>query len=149
MKKTIIIILTFISIALLGVGIAYAYFAARIINNEKASTIRLASGIMTIEYSENSSVIELRGIYPKTSEWATKTITIKGTNTTDLIMKYDLGLNVINNTFGNYLTYDLKLIDGDNGSPIEDITGKTIVGTGYKRFGIGSFANANEEIHQY
>ena len=150
MKKTISTILIFILVIMLGVGIAYAYFAARIIGQEKASTISLTGGKMIIEYSENSGVIELSGIYPKADAWATKIITVKGTNSTNTTMKYDLGLNVIENTFRNsYISYDLKLIDGNNGTPISNITGKYINGTGYKRFGIGSFANANEEIHQY
>lgn len=150
MKKTISTILIFILVIMLGVGIAYAYFAARIIGQEKASTISLTGGKMIIEYSENSGVIELSGIYPKADAWATKIITVKGTNTTDATMKYDLGLNVTANGFRNsYISYDLKLLEGNNGTPISNITGKYINGTGYKRFGIGTFASANEEIHKY
>ena len=130
-RNKLIITLLLIGFVLLVVGITYAYFTASIEGKETASTVVVTGGIMQIEYSENSSVIELSGIYPKEDAWATKTITIKGTNTTDLQMKYDLGLNVINNTFGNYLSYDLTLLEGDNGTPIENITGKAIVGTGY------------------
>ena len=130
-KQKGILIVSLVALVIIAVGITYAYFTASIEGKETASTVVVTGGIMQIEYSEDSSVIELSGIYPKEDAWATKTITIKGTNTTDLQMKYDLGLNVINNTFGNYLSYDLTLLEGDNGTPIENITGKAIVGTGY------------------
>ena len=133
----------------MAIGITYAYFTADITGKETASTVVVTGGIMQIEYSENSNVILMENIYPRTDAWVTKTITITGTNTTDLQMKYDLGLNVINNTFGHYLSYDLTLLEGDNGTPIANVTNKALVGTGYKRFGIGVFNNANSEVHKY
>ena len=148
-KQRGILIVSLVALLLLAVGITYAYFTASIEGRETASTVVVTGGIMQIEYSENSNVILMENIYPRTDAWVTKTITITGTNTTDLQMKYDLGLNVINNTFSHYLSYDLTLLEGDNGTPISNATNKAIVGTGYKRFGIGVFNNANAAVHKY
>ena len=148
-KQKGILIVSLIALVLMAIGITYAYFSANITGKETASTIVVTGGILQIDYSENSSAILVENIYPREEAWVTKTITITGTNTTDLQMKYDLGLNVINNTFSHYLSYDLTLLEGDNGTPIPNVTNKPIVGTGYKRFGIGVFNNANSEVHKY
>ena len=148
-KQKGILIVSLIALVLMAIGITYAYFTADITGKETASTVVVTGGIMQIEYSENSNVILMENIYPREEAWVTKTITITGTNTTDLQMKYDLGLNVINNTFSHYLSYDLTLLEGDNGTPIANVTNKAINGTGYKRFGIGVFNNANSEVHKY
>ena len=160
MKKKFLLIGLFILVMVLGITLSYAFFSANITGVENASTLALDSGKLLIEYSENSGVISLSGIYPKEEAWATKTITLTGTNTTTLIMRYDLGLEVEENDFRNsYIKYDLTLIDENgnpienlnsiNGTPIENISLKNINGTGYKRFGIGSFNTANNEIHRY
>ena len=151
MKKRDKFVLAFsiFGLLLLVVGVTYAYFTAIITGKEVASTISLTGGVMTIEYSENSNVILIENIYPREEAWFTKTITLTGTNTTDLQMKYDLGINVTTNSFSHYLSYDLTLLEGDNGTPIPNITGKAINGTGYKRFGVGVFNTANAEIHKY
>ena len=149
-KSNLILSISFAIVFLITVGISYAYFSARISGLENASTISLEAGEMSIEYSENTNKIDLVGIYPKEKEWATKIITVTGKNTTNLYMKYELGLEVTTNDFKNsYIKYDLKLVEGTNGSPISDITLKNINGTGYKRFGTGYFANANNEVHKY
>ena len=151
MKKRdkLVIAFAIFGLFLLLVGVTYAYFTAIITGKEKASSISLTGGIMQIEYSENSNTILLENIYPRSEAWAIKTITLTGTNTTDLEMKYDLGLSVTTNTFSHYLSYDLTLLEGDNGTPISNITNKAINGTGYKRFGIGVFSTANVEVHKY
>ena len=148
-KQKGILIVSLIALILMTIGITYAYFTASIENNETASTVVVTGGIMQIEYSENSNVILMENIYPREEALVTKTITITGTNTTDLQMRYDLGINVVDNTFGHYLSCNLTLLEGDNGAPIENITDKVIAGTGYKRFGIGYFANVNEKVHKY
>ena len=148
-RDKLVIAFAIFGLLLLVVGVTYAYFTAIITGKETASSISLTGGVMTIEYSENSNVILMENIYPREEAWFTKTITLTGTNTTDLQMKYDLGINVTSNTFGHYLSYDLTLLEGDNGTPIANITNKAIVGTGYKRFGIGIFDTANREVHKY
>ena len=73
-RNKLIISLSLFALVLLMVGVTYAYFTARIIGAENTSTLSIKAGKMLIEYLENSNIIELSGIYPKTSEWATKTI---------------------------------------------------------------------------
>ena len=149
-KSSLLLILSLALVFIVALGISFAYFSARIIGNESVSTMIAESGKMLIEYSENTNEITLEDIYPREEAWVTKTITLKGTNSTNLYMKYDLGLEVTTNDFRNsYIKYDLKLVEGNNGSPISDITLKNINGIGYKRFGIGYFVNADEEIHKY
>ena len=162
-NKYLMLILVFSLVTILTLGVTYAFFAARILNNENTSTIVTKSGLLSIDYGEESSALELHNIFARSEAWATKIITVTGNNNTNVIMKYDLGLQVETNGFRNsYIKYDLTLIDKDtnepvenisqsniNGTPIENITQKNINGTGYKRFGIGSFTTATNEIHKY
>ena len=150
MKRKLTIIGLFISVILIAFGISYAYFSARIIGNESASTIGLLGGKMRIQYSENTSYIALEDIYPRSESWATKTITLTGTNSTDLDMNYELGIEIENNTFkGGQLTLSLTG-EGSNGILIEDIEKKAIVKpNGYMKIGIGTFKKSNEDTHVY
>ena len=65
-------------------------------------------------------------------------------------MYYKIGINVILNTFTNgYLTYDLTLLSGTNGTPVASKTGVAINGTGKISFGMGSFLAADGDSHNY
>ena len=148
--KTKLLIVTLILAFLAALGVSYAYFSARILGLENASTINLIAGKMQINYSEDSNQINLSGIYPRREEWATKTITITGLNTTALDMNYELGFNIENNTFkGGQLTFSLTG-EGSNGTLIENIEKKAIVKpSGYMKIGVGTFKKSNNETHTY
>ena len=147
-KNTIIV--SVIALALVLIGVTYAYFSARITGLESASTISLTAGRMGIVYSEGNEEVTFTNIYPKEEAWATKTFTLTGYNTTDQRMYYEIGLNVITNTFTNgYLTYDLTLVSGSNGTPVASKTGVAINGTGKISFGTGSFLAADGDSHNY
>ena len=135
---------------IISVGLSYAYFSAQITGIENASTLALEAGEMQIEYSENSNVISLQGIYPKNDSWATKTITLKGKNTTNLLMNYELGFEIENNTFkGGQLSFSLTG-EGSNGTKIADIENKAIVKpNGYMKIGVGNFSTTNSATHTY
>ena len=147
-KNTLIV--SIIALAFVLIGVTYAYFSARITGLESASTLSLTAGRMGIHYSEGDENVSVSNIYPREQEWLTKTITLTGWNTTDLAMNYELGLNVTTNTFTrNYITYDLTLISGSVGTPISNITGGKINGTGHIRFGYGQFTQADGDQHIY
>ena len=149
-KNKNVMIVSIISLALVLIGVTYAYFSARITGLESASTISLTAGRMGIHYAEGDENISASNIYPRSEAWITKTFTLTGYNTTDQEMKYEIGLNVITNTFTNgYLTYDLTLLSGSNGTPVASKTNVEINGTGKKSFGKGTFLQANGAVHSY
>ncbi len=147
-KNTMIV--SVIALALVLIGVTYAYFSARITGLESASTISLTAGRMGIQYSEDDATVTANNIYPREEAWITKQITLTGYNTTDQEMKYELGLNIVNNTFkGGQLTFDLTGV-GTNGTKIADITGKSITKTsGFFKFGTGIFLQSDGETHVY
>ena len=147
-KNTMIV--SVIALALVLIGVTYAYFSARITGLESASTISLTAGRMGIVYSEDDATVSVSNIYPREEAWITKQITLTGYNTTDQSMAYDLGLNIINNTFLNgELTYDLTGV-GDNGTKIADITGESINKTnGTLKLGTGFFTKSDGDTHVY
>ena len=147
-KNTMIV--SVIALALVLIGVTYAYFSARITGLESASTISLTAGRMGIQYSEDDATVTANNIYPREEAWITKQITLTGWNTTDQEMKYDLGLNIESNTFkGGQLTFDLTGV-GTNGTKIADITGKSITKTsGFFKFGTGIFLQSDGDTHVY
>ena len=144
------IIISIVALAIVLITVTYAYFSARITGLESASTISLIAGTMGIHYTEGNENVTLNNIYPRETEWVTKTFTLTGNNTTTLTMYYNVGLNVTTNTFpDNYLTYDLTLVSSTNGTPIATKTNQPINGTGKITFGKGSFTNATNDTHNY
>ncbi len=143
-------VVSVIALALVLIGVTYAYFSARITGLESASTISLTAGRMGIEYSEDDATVSVSNIYPREEAWITKQITLTGWNTTNQEMKYELGLNIESNTFkGGQLTFDLTGV-GTNGTKIADITGKSITKTsGFFKFGTGIFLQSDGETHVY
>ena len=143
-------IVSIISLTLVLIGVTYAYFSARITGLESASTLSLTAGRMGIHYTEGDEEVTFRNIYPKEEAWATKTFNLTGYNTTDQKMFYNIGLNVITNTYhDDYLTYDLTLISGSNGHPVATLTNQPLNGIGKINFGQGYFVQANGAIHSY
>ena len=147
-KNTLIV--SIIALALVLIGVTYAYFSARITGLESASMIQLTAGRMGIVYSEGDGDVIFNNIYPREEAWVTKTFTLTGYNSTDQAMKYNIGLNVTTNTFpSNYLTYDLRLISSDSGMPIASKSGAVINGIGFVNFGKGTFFQSNGDVHAY
>ena len=147
-KNTMIV--SVIALALVLIGVTYAYFSARITGLESASTISLTAGRMGIQYSEDDATVTANNIYPREEAWITKQITLTGWNTTNQEMKYELGLNIESNTFkGGQLTFDLTGV-GTNGTKIADITGKSITKiSGFFKFGTGVFLESDGDTHVY
>ena len=147
-KKTLIV--SIIALALVLVGVTYAYFSARITGLESASTIQLTAGRMGIVYSEGTDEFVLNNIYPRSEEWATKHFTLTGYNTTNQNMSYRVGLQIITNGFpAGYLTYDLINTTATSGTPISNKTNSIINTTGTTWFGKGTFVTGNGETHAY
>ena len=149
-KNKNVMIVSIIALVLVLIGVTYAYFSARITGLESASTISLTAGRMGIVYSEGDENVTVSGIYPRSEEWLTKTITLTGYNTTDQDMKYDLGINITTNTFkGGQLSFSLSGV-GSNGTKIADITNKAITKTsGFFKIGTGTFSQSNGDTHVY
>ncbi len=108
-KKQKLILLTItLSLILLSVGLSFAFFTS-ISNNESASTLYAKGGTMNIKYANGSGNIAMGNIYPREKEWATKTFTVTGNNTTKLEMNYRLYLFISKNTFNfGDLTYSIS-----------------------------------------
>ena len=62
-KNTMIV--SVIALALVLIGVTYAYFSARITGLESASTISLTTGRMGIQYSEDDATVTASNIYPR------------------------------------------------------------------------------------
>ena len=150
MKKTIGIILVFILVILLGIGVTYAYFSAKISGLESASTLTLEAGELEIDV-DGGNVISVSKIIPDSEvPFATKTITLTGKNTSIYLnMPYRLKLVVDNNTFTpGSIKYSISGVnDSNSGKVIPDMEMKdagstTIIGSGY-------FERGNPLTHTY
>ena len=98
-KKAIISVIIVAVLVIVMLGVTYAYFTAGITGGETTSTIIATGGRMTITYQNNSNVLTIQNIYPKSTAWDTKNFTVRGTNTTDLQMNYKVFLVVDSNSF--------------------------------------------------
>ena len=144
------IIISIIAVTIITVGITYSYFTARLTGAESTSTISVTSGYLGINYTEGNENVTVTNIYPRETEWLTKTFTLTGNNTTNGEMTYEVGLNILTNNFPNgYLTYDLKVLDSTKGTPIAQKTGVPINGVGVLKFGTGTFLTGENQIHSY
>ena len=150
-KKSLILSISLALVFIITIGLSYAYFSARLIGVEKASTLTLDAGKMEIDYSENSNIIELYGIYPKEEAWATKTITLTGTNTTiDLDMHYKIGFEIEENTFSEgSLSYTIKNTLNESGTPLEDVESTIVKTSGNQYIGYGTFGRVEDKVHSY
>src|SRR5574344_2049822 len=88
-KKKKILILSILLSILLMISITYAYFSAKITNDESGTTITLDSGDLSIVFDGGAN-ISVSSIYPQENAIATKTFTVTGTNSTELTMPYSL-----------------------------------------------------------
>ena len=155
--KTIIWILSIILTFIIAFGVAYAYLAIRINNNETTSTVAFDTGTMEINYENNSGNIVLNKIIPGAS--VTKKFTLTGTNNTkindnntDNNMYYKIGIVVDNNTFSeDALRYSLTKDNEstNNGEQANNLNG-SISQSGTRYIASGYFAGgASNAKHIY
>lgn len=148
-KKNKIILLTItLSLILLSVGLSFAFFTS-INNNESASTLYAKGGTMNIKYANGSGNIVMENIYPREQEWAIKTFTVTGNNTTELEMDYRIYLVTSSNAF-NYgdLTYSISGTSTNTSDTLVQKTNQSIPKTGEILMGKGTF-KAKNSTHTY
>ncbi len=150
MKKTMGIILVFILVIMLGIGVTYAYFSAKINGLESASTLTLEAGELEINV-DGGNIISVSKIIPDSEvPFATKTITLTGKNTSIYLnMPYSLKLVVDNNTFtAGSIKYSISGVNDSNSGKVipememKDAGSTTIIGSGY-------FERGNPLTHTY
>lgn len=141
-KSRIMIIFSVVCLIIAITALTYAYFSARVTGLESASTISLSAGTMGIHYAEgNGNINTGNNIYPRAEAWATKTFTLTGNNTTNQTMDFEVGLNIITNTFkGGQLSFSLEANDNNDGTSMSEVSYKSITKTSGTMFiGRGSF----------
>ena len=159
-SKTIIISIIgiILSIAIVSLGVTYAFFSASITGSESGSTIVAEAGIMQISVSGGNNVTAENIMPDNDNPWGTKTITLTGTNTTEKSMSYKIKFVVDNNEFKKAnMQYTLTSTNtGNNGEVITSVTTATditaAVGTSQVLGGttqVGYFLNASEVAHTY
>lgn len=134
--------------AVLVVGVSYAYFTAGI-QSETSTSINATGGVMKINYSGGAS-INLSGVYPRDEVWATKTITVTGNNTSAANMYYKLRLVIDSNTFvtSDPLQYELVSTNTSKNGTVIASKAKTNL-TASVDLGTGNFVQANNAKHTY
>ena len=153
-KKNNVIIVMFIVVLtmVIGIGLSYAFFSARISGEESESTIVMEAGSLSIEYADLSNAITVSKIYPKEDAWVTKEFKVTGKNTTDLVLFYKIKIVLDNNEFeGLGLSYSLESKNtGNNGNIIPSIS-KEYIGKDDVNLGQGYFVNtgSTSKEHKY
>ncbi len=153
-KKNNAIIVMFIVVLtmVIGIGLSYAFFSARISGTESESTIVMEAGSLSIEYADLSNAITVSKIYPKEDAWVTKEFKVTGKNTTDLVLFYKIKIVLDNNEFeGLGLSYSLESKNtGNNGNIIPSIS-KEYIGKDDVNLGQGYFVNtgSTSKEHKY
>ena len=153
MKKNIRISMMLFSILFLliaSISISYSYFVTQGVKDESGSTIEAHGATLTITY-ESADIIFKEKLYPREEEWATKTFTVTGNNTSPLKMNYYIGMDVEASDFPDgALTYTLSGSKTDTGSTlVPAVTAGTIPnGKSKVYFGVGQFINGYA-IHTY
>ena len=149
-KKIIMIIGAAVLAILLGFGITYAYFTAKITGNESASTLSLEAGELTITMDGTNMMTTPNRILPSDEPFAVRRITLTGKNTTlDLSMPYTLTLVVDNNTFSpGAIKYSLTGVNNSNsGQLIPEKTLEIVDDT--VTLGSGFFERGSQLTHTY
>ena len=152
MKRNIRIFMMLFSILFLliaSISISYSYFTAQVVKDESGSTIEAHGATLTITY-ESADIIFKEKLYPREEEWATKTFTVTGNNTSPLKMNYYVGMDVEASDFPDgALTYTLSGSKTDTGSTlVPAVTAGTIPsGKSKVYFGVGQFINGYAITH--
>ena len=152
----IIILSTVLFLAIIFIGITYAFFTA---NNPEGSTAQIISetGRMVINYDDGTDIIQpVTGIVPSNAIIVNKTFTLTGSNTTvgmkpgdGLSMPYKVGVKYTSTFSDGMMHYYIKEINRANTSNvIVNYTGEvnqTVLGndtyTGYTH---GTFKNGKK-----
>ena len=141
-----------ISILLLIIGLSFAFFTANISGSESTTTLSASGGTLAINM-DGGSAITVNSMKPESNAFASKTITIIGTNTTDLPMPYTLNLVIDSNSFASdSITYTLTSTNtGQNGVIIPSLSTPKNIPTSSSNItlGIGYFINAINKVHTY
>lgn len=115
------VLLTVIGIATLLVaivGATFAFFTARVFDNETASTVTIRSSAgSTVVFSGGLDPITVQNIYPRGTDdanpWAVKSFKVHYTNdNTGYLYTYKLKLNYTNSFGAGEIRYDLIQTDG-------------------------------------
>ena len=151
----IVVLSTILFLAVIFIGITYAFFTA---NNPEGSTAQIISenGRMLITYDDGTdSIVPVTGIVPNNAILVNKTFSLTGSNTTvgmssndGLDMLYNVGVEYISTFSDGMIHYYLKEIDRPTNSNVTtEYTGetdKTVLGndnlTGYSH---GTFKYGN------
>ena len=151
-KNVTVVVLIVILTMIIGVGLSYAFFSARISGTESESTIVMEAGSLSIEYTDLSNIISVSKVYPREEAWVTKEFKVTGTNTTNLVLFYKIKIVLDNNEFeGLGLSYSLESINtGNNGNIIPSIS-KEYIGKDNINLGQGYFINTGTtpKEHKY
>lgn len=158
MKKTktntLNITILVVLLLILAIGASFAFFTAQITGGESATTITVSGGTMNITYN-GGSAINVANIHPRAAAWATKTFTVTGNNTTDVVMDYNVTFVVQTNTFSApALKYQLLSTNtGSNGViiPSKSTNQNIAVGASNILLGNGNFAGptGGNKVHTY
>lgn len=148
MKKKLTLIVLLVGVVLLAVGLSYAYFSAKITNNENTSTIISEAGTLSITLDGGAS-FNVGSILPGPDAWATKTITLTGNNSSKGNMPYSIKIAVDNNTFStDAISYSITGTNTSNSGVVAPsveyipINSTTTIGSGF-------FEKGSNKVHTY
>ena len=152
------IVVTIVLLLLISIGASFAYFTASITGSEDSTTITVSGGTMNITYSGGDG-ITVSNIVPRglaasattTDAWVTKSFTVTGNNTTAIVMKYKVTLEVETNTFtAGALEYKMTAT-GSNGTTMDAVTTFTDIANKSIVLGNGQFSGATggDKAHNY
>ena len=147
-KNKLIIMAIVLALVVLCSGLTYAYFTSQT-NNESGSTIVVKGGTMTVVYAGGTGDIVVDNIYPREEEWATKTFTVTGDNSTELDMDYRLYLVTTSNDFNfGDLTYTISGTSTNASDTLIQKSDQKIPKNGEVLLGSGIFKSKNA-THSY
>ena len=147
-KNKIILVAIIFSLVVLFSGLTFAYFTSQT-NNESGSTIVVKGGTMTVVYAGGTGDIIVDNIYPRDEEWATKTFTVTGNNSTELDMDYRLYLVTTSNAFNfGDLTYTISGTSTNASDTLIQKNDQKIPKNGEILMGRGIF-KSNNATHSY
>ena len=140
-----------IAVFFLVVGVAYSYYVARLSGAETKTSVTGTTGALKMEYDGGPELIA-SSIAPSTNPFITKTFTVKGYNTSNIQLYYQVKIIVDENTFSeDAITYTLTGSNtSENGNPIPNITTRTPINQETISLGIGNFTdNITNVVHTY
>ena len=147
-KNKIIIVIIVLALIILCGGLTFAYFTSQT-NNESGSTIVVKGGTMTVVYAGGTGDIIVENIYPRDEEWANKTFTVTGNNSTELDMDYRLYLVTTSNDFNfGDLTYTISGTSTNASDTLIQKSEQKIPKNGELLLGSGIF-KSNNATHSY